>query len=1174
MENPVSEGYIRTPIRSPEANRVLKFSATDQNNSDNTAQDTSPLDGCINTASILLEPSEYFFDDEFAVPFDANLRDESSVRQQDFIDESDEGISSSGLLAPPHSRSDSCLFTQPDPGDCVHDGVDNHTNVRSSSRSHHNNMCCPDSTSATNVSSNFNRIHRTLSADFSTVLHDINAMDKLFDNYTITFSEHQQQVPNNIPPSVTGSWMQTVLEGSCCPRVKELLKQTAEALDYRLAWGEVQMGLEDGSIMLPASSRAKQIGKIQRSTSHGNIFTAASLAGMRRALANIKISAPKTYRSVGVSTSDCSVGESSLPDTTTTATAGTTTWARVRSSRESLNNKKIGNSTTVVPTPPKSNVPESVVTWRAIKEAAGSELTTWGQLRRTASLGNRKVKVTSDVKKNVKPPNMCTSLISPGFEMALKSPLSHKAMHRYSGTLLEIFMRARARDLVSSSCPSSTGMETNAENTPKIIRRPGFSHGDNSSTNFSIQTNALMLSLGTETEQTGETVEKNPDTFLRTAIPPPKMSQPPLVPPRKSSVGSRRLMYVNRSGGTCFASRLNSDHPDNNLLTMSADPESECMTRLREASYLAHLKNSRAGIVYPGLGKLAIPKPSRIESNTFLSQTLPDLSLLGKAAEQEVKSGTPTTRVLSVLSKAPRRAASSVPSSRNTASAGGSRPSNTEIDALRQRIGTHVGHRASDVVADSRLMDILLRKSQSRVEGVDRSASEPDVIDTNKSPLMTSSLTKETSKIPPLDFDSLRYRARSQSNTYKKSVSYNGNIHRLPEGINICRSPDKNRFGSPDPKVIPKSWGLYGHDPLPLAVFQPSNEDTSSDVSSTTKPSDVDVRYHAMVMDVVRAVQETIAYFCQSTISSGTPEGSNITGSSSSGSGGTGIPKPVQHTPNYRCYSSLAALGGSGRSSLVAVVNPLMVLISDGLLPPQTRAIFTSKPKSRIWTLVEDSCRPSAYLGKIEHHILNEAVNQVKAITGAISEKLRFRAFVCACLNQRALLLWLNSLVSNDPLLKRYYCEGAFIRQCRSALQGLYADLTTHIEQLLNYPFSFDLAAEAKRPIGYTPPGSTHHGAKNDSTNANKTISSNATRKNGQEFKEVRTTFGRASSTPASTAKIHPSKTSATNCGGRPSSVAKTAETKMVRPRVQPTPRRIPLNPPLSSENQRRARRP
>ena len=112
-----------------------------------------------------------------------------------------------------------------------------------------------------------------------------------------------------------------------------------------------------------------------------------------------------------------------------------------------------------------------------------------------------------------------------------------------------------------------------------------------------------------------------------------------------------------------------------------------------------------------------------------------------------------------------------------------------------------------------------------------------------------------------------------------------------------------------------------------------------------------------MVMDVIRAVQETIAYFCQSTLSSATPDGSNITGSSSSGSVAS---KPLQN--HYRYYSSLAALGGSGRSSLVAVVNPLMVLISDGLLPPQTRAIFASKPKSRIWALVEDSCRPCAFL--------------------------------------------------------------------------------------------------------------------------------------------------------------------------------------------------------------------
>lgn len=43
--------------------------------------------------------------------------------------------------------------------------------------------------------------------------------------------------------------------------------------------------------------------------------------------------------------------------------------------------------------------------------------------------------------------------------------------------------------------------------------------------------------------------------------------------------------------------------------------------------------------------------------------------------------------------------------------------------------------------------------------------------------------------------------------------------------------------------VIPKNWGLYGQDPPPLAVFQPSNDDVN-DVSSTTRPSDVDVRYH------------------------------------------------------------------------------------------------------------------------------------------------------------------------------------------------------------------------------------------------------------------------------------------------------------------------------------------
>lgn len=125
-----------------------------------------------------------------------------------------------------------------------------------------------------------------------------------------------------------------------------------------------------------------------------------------------------------------------------------------------------------------------------------------------------------------------------------------------------------------------------------------------------------------------------------------------------------------------------------------------------------------------------------------------------------------------------------------------------------------------------------------------------------------------------------------------------------------------------------------------------------------------------MVMDVIKAVQETIAYFCQphsrqqpssvttSGGSSAAVETTTATDSSSTSASG------VVHN----CYSSLAARGVSGQSSLLTVVNPLMVLISDGLLPPQTRAIFTSKPKSRIWALVEESCRPCEfYLDALEH---------------------------------------------------------------------------------------------------------------------------------------------------------------------------------------------------------------
>ncbi|VEL27860.1 unnamed protein product [Protopolystoma xenopodis] len=64
----------------------------------------------------------------------------------------------------------------------------------------------------------------------------------------------------------------------------------------------------------------------------------------------------------------------------------------------------------------------------------------------------------------------------------------------------------------------------------------------------------------------------------------------------------------------------------------------------------------------------------------------------------------------------------------------------------------------------------------------------------------------------------------------------------------------------------------------------------------------------------------------------------------------------------------------------------------------------------------------------------------------------------------KALPMWLNTIVVNETLLKRYYCEDAFVRQCRSGGQrGLHADLMTHLEQLLVFPFHIDLAQEARR---------------------------------------------------------------------------------------------------------------
>ncbi|VDN09189.1 unnamed protein product [Dibothriocephalus latus] len=220
----------------------------------------------------------------------------------------------------------------------------------------------------------------------------------------------------------------------------------------------------------------------------------------------------------------------------------------------------------------------------------------------------------------------------------------------------------------------------------------------------------------------------------------------------------------------------------------------------------------------------------------------------------------------------------------------------------------------------------------------------------------------------------------------KKSVSFSGNMHAFgplgPVPYTVTASPTRTvtslRYHSPDARVIPRHWGLYGGDPPPLAEFKPFDMAEQNDVSSSTRPSDVDIRYHAMVMDVIRAVQETVAYFCQPVATSCA---SDATLASSTGG-------------NRRASSSLSS---QGRSGLLAVIFPLMTLLSDGLLPP-TKPLFTKPLRTRIWLLVEESCKQSAYLTGVAYHILNNALSQVKALPGAPSEKARFKAFVCVCL--------------------------------------------------------------------------------------------------------------------------------------------------------------------------------
>ncbi|CAH8460231.1 unnamed protein product [Heterobilharzia americana] len=551
-------------------------------------------------------------------------------------------------------------------------------------------------------------------------------------------------------------------------------------------------------------------------------------------------------------------------------------------------------------------------------------------------------------------------------------------------------------------------------------------------------------------------------------------------------------------------------------LTASAGPDSPYMAALRAGCAargyaVGWIGNPRASIAYPGLGLLSIPRPSRLAGSAFLSHTLPDLSFLSQAGAEEDRKGTPTMpkRRASFLStgrsekkctctkcgcrsisagRVPSKSICSDNSSKLFANKSVSGTAKLAVDQNKVPFRTVKDYGQNNTTpCDVNTPDVVpypsgqnksnhvetQAESQSELkypENVERSSSEPDlsglVPDKNSQPMYGSvdsgsywiCSTQKSHKtqndahknhIEPTEVsenDSFSLNSRP-----KKSVSFSGNIRLLQLNSKDPHNhySDSSAQPSPEPKVIPRNWGLYGQE-QPLAEFNPrcSPSLESEKNGKLIRHSDVDVRYHAMVNDVIKAVQETVAYYCSPNLRSKTDV--QLNGDNSS----------QEAFP----YSKIEAIGSSGRQPLLAVVPPLTILLCDGLLPP-AKPIFTSRPRTRLWQLVEESCRPGALPTGVAYHVLNDAISQVKALTNITLEKTKFRAFICACLNAKALPMWLNALVANDTLLRRFYCEDAFIRQCRFGQRELHADLMTHLEQLLAFPFNLDLSIEVRKPV-------------------------------------------------------------------------------------------------------------
>lgn len=255
-------------------------------------------------------------------------------------------------------------------------------------------------------------------------------------------------------------------------------------------------------------------------------------------------------------------------------------------------------------------------------------------------------------------------------------------------------------------------------------------------------------------------------------------------------------------------------------------------------------------------------------------------------------------------------------------------------------------------------------------------------------------------------------------------------------------------------KEIPKKWGLLGSQSRligdMMAVFECGRRDSlagASPVSDNFSGNDDATRFRGMVNDVLRAVK--LISDRLSVVAS------------------NGAEKVCPVEMNNSFQSQLAVLcemvsNGDGlESPLATAIDNLIALMSDGLVVTsfsnkkvRISASSANKAAMRLWLLVEETCRNPGNQNTSRKAELAQLLREVRQIITNISStkdhQLRLRAFIASALKSGLLHVWIRSVVANDTALQRFYCPEAFLRQARSGQSDALAALTVSLKALIS----------------------------------------------------------------------------------------------------------------------------